>query len=618
MRVSLRGLSGGVARDIWRVRQIQAQAYNWGVAYALGRHYASERIASPRNDSVPLTRIRAETGSGHSSVLQRGGFWCAVEAVRKWSTRRNALVYAASESVERTGAALGVFGALVGEGAAAVAFARAVGALESCRADQRRRVELVGSGENVALHLWATPPSSELSAMPAGERARRVAEATGRAEEAQESFLAALGDVVDCVGGDGASRDRLGGLVDKVRAAAAAEARADKRLLAHVARGDKRLFRTRRDAERSSGPALAVFEGCTVRDGALRLPGGTRIPLPDGVDTVDGVLATHRGGPLTWKGAVHIVDVTDTAGRVTRRTTPERRKYRVHFLCSGEAAPPLPVTEREHSLGVDWGVAVPLVCSTGTPYGRYASPEQRQANEKRHAEAERLQQSMSHKTVGSRRHARQRRRYNALRAKNTNVRVNHQRHVAKAIVTTPGVRQVVLEDTKLANMTASARGTKTFPTTNSAAKRGLNRRIAETAPERQAALIERAATLASTATVRVNPAYTSLTCFVCGERGQRETQALFSCPQCGSHTQADVQAALNTNEKANPELYPARDATNGGRDSRRKMLNDAVRVFHDSASANKSVTNKYTQAAQRSLRYIRPNPCAIPAAAKLG
>ena len=57
-------------------------------------------------------------------------------------------------------------------------------------------------------------------------------------------------------------------------------------------------------------------------------------------------------------------------------------------------------------------------------------------------------------------------------------------------------------------------------------------------------LIERAATLASVATVRVNPAYTSLTCFVCGERGQRETQALFACPQCGSHTHADVQAAL--------------------------------------------------------------------------
>ena len=42
---------------------------------------------------------------------------------------------------------------------------------------------------------------------------------------------------------------------------------------------------------------------------------------------------------------------------------------------------------------------------------------------------------------------------------------------------------------------------------------------------RQTAFIERAAVIASVATERVNPAHTSLTCFVCGARGQRETQA---------------------------------------------------------------------------------------------
>ena len=85
------------------------------------------------------------------------------------------------------------------------------------------------------------------------------------------------------------------------------------------------------------------------------------------------------------------------------------------------------------------------------------------------------------------------------------MRVNHQRHIAKAVVATPGVRQVTLEDTKTANMTASAEGAKAFPTRRSAAKRELNRRIAETAPARQSTLIEGAAVIASVATVRVHP-----------------------------------------------------------------------------------------------------------------
>ena len=90
----------------------------------------------------------------------------------------------------------------------------------------------------------------------------------------------------------------------------------------------------------------------------------------------------------------------------------------------------------------------------------------------------------------------------------------------------------------------------------------------------------RAAVIASVATERVNPAYTSLICFVCGTLGQRETQALFWCPECGSYTHADVQATFNANEAGNPGLYrSAQDVVYGGRDSRHKMLEDAVGVF---------------------------------------
>ena len=574
-------------------------------------HCRGERISSPRNHSAPLTQFRREADSNHSVLLQRGGFWCAVEAAKKWSKRRNQLVYGQRKAAEGTDGALADLGALLeglaGEGSDGGAAAVSVQAcamreaLERYRGTHRRRVGLVESGEGNALHLWSTPPDSALSAMPANERAEGIAKAAEGSDKALESFnaaMTALRATINSVNSNEAALKRLRVLADKVHKAAASEAKADKKLLTHIDKGDKRLFRTRYDIERCSGPALVIFDGCTFRDGVLRLPGGTAIPMPAGIDTIEDVLATPRGESLTWSGAVHIVDVTDTAGKVTRRTTPEHRKYQVHFLCRAFAPAPLPVTSPEQSLGTDWGVVVPLVCSDGSAYGRHASPDQQQAGRKRHAESVRLQQSMAAKTDGSRRHSKQRRKRQKLLTKNTDVRFNHQRHVAKAVVTAPEVRRVVLEDTKVSNMTASAEGTKAFPTRGSAAKRGLNRSIAETAPARQTALIERAAVIGSVSTVRVNPAYTSLTCFVCGERGERETQALFRCPECGLYTHADVQASLNMNEAGNPGLYPsARDTTYGGRDSRHKTLEHALGVFLDTVDVDGSVTNKYARAA---------------------
>ena len=574
-------------------------------------HNIGERIPSPRNHSAPLTRFRHQTGSTHSLLLQRGGFWCAVNAVKKWSKRRNQLVHGQRKATEGTDKALGDLAAFLarfsGESPdcgveAMVMHIRAMReSLAQHRGDRRRRIELVESGGDIAWRLWPTPPDSALTGMPADERVEMIAEAAEGSDKALELFNAALKALRAATGSvacTNAARKRPQGLADKAHKAAAAEAKAVKRLLAHIAKGDKRLFRTRRDTERCSGPALVVFEGCTILGGVLRLPGGTEIPLPDRIETIDDVLAVHQGENLTWGGAVHIVDVTDTAGKVTRRTTAEHRKYHAHFLCRASAPGPQPVTSAEHSLGTDWGVVVPLVCSDGTAHDRHGSPEHQQASRQRHTEATRLQQAMSAKTDGSRRRARQNRQRQKLLTKNTDVRVNHQRHVAKAVVTSPEVRQVVLEDTKVANMTASAEGTKAFPVRGSGSKRGLNRSIAETAPARQTALIERAAVVGSVATVRVNPAYTSLTCFVCGAQGQRETQALFWCPVCDSYTHADVQASLNTNEKGIPGLYPsAQDVTYGGRDSRHKTLEHALGVFLDTVDVDGSVTNEHARAA---------------------
>ena len=597
VRLELPDLPNTAKQQLWRDRQIQAQAYNWGVVDALRAFYRGEAIPNPRNNSKPLTKLRHETGLGHSLLLQRGGYWAAVTAVKKWCIHRRGLAYGQRKAGERTDEALTKLDAAAQQHTDLHGLVAALsGTVLLYRSHQRRRVDLVGSSQNVSTGLCPVPPDEALLGLSVDERCDAIASVVEASDEALEEFnttVKTLRTAVTSSDVTAAGRKRLRGWVTKTVAAVAAEAKTDKKLVTHIGKGDKRMFRTRRDLARSSGPALVLFEGCTIRDGVLRLPGRTEIPLPAGINTVADVLATDRTVGLVWSGAVHVVDVTDLAGKVTRCTKPKHRKYHIHFLCQAEVDAPLPVTGPGHSVGCDWGVVVPTVCSNGVAWSKHASEEQQQANRQRHNKATRLQESMSHKTVGSNRYEKQRRERQTLLAKNTNVRVNHQHHVAKAVVTTPGVRHVVTEDTEISNMTASAVGTKTFPVHGSAGKRGLNRSIAETAPARQTSLIERAAVKHSVATTRVHPAYTSLTCFVCGVVGQRETQALFHCSACGSYTQADVQASCNVNDVGNPGMYPTcRDS--GGRDSRRKTLEDAVGVFIDNTDVDGNVTNKYT------------------------
>ena len=352
VRLPLLDLPSGAKRQIWRDRQIQAQAYNWGVADALKAHYRGERIPNPRNHSTPLTQLRHKTGSVHSLLLQRGGHWSATDAVKKWSTRRNQVVYAQRKAVEGTDKALNTlatFAAKKPARSAVLVQARSMSeSVAQYRDAHRRRVELVESGNGNALHLRETPPDRELVEMSVDERAVMIAAAVERSDKALEAFNAALKALrakIRTVDSTEAARKRLRTLVDKARKAVAVEAKADKRLLAHIAKGDERLFRRRRDTERCSGPALVLFDGCIVRDGVLRLPGGTEIPLPAGIVTIDDALASHqRGQGLVWRGAVHVVDVTDTAGKATRRTRAEHRKYHLHFLCRAEAPVPKPVT----------------------------------------------------------------------------------------------------------------------------------------------------------------------------------------------------------------------------------------------------------------------------------
>ena len=100
---------------------------------------------------------------------------------------------------------------------------------------------------------------------------------------------------------------------------------------------------------------------------------------------------------------------------------------------------------------------------------------------------------------------------------------------------------IALEDLNVAGMTRAAHGT------GRRAKAGLNRGIRSNRWGRIREVLSYKCALAGVRLVAVNPAFTSQTCPQCGHvaAGNRESQAVFHCVNCGHEDNADINAARN-------------------------------------------------------------------------
>lgn len=210
--------------------------------------------------------------------------------------------------------------------------------------------------------------------------------------------------------------------------------------------------------------------------------------------------------------------------------------WHVSFACEVEHAAPVNVGL---SVGVDRGVANTLALSTGE---RMSVPRSLEAIERRQRAAQRV---VARRKRGSARRARAQKRVAKLSARRARIRKDWAHKTTLDIAQRFGV--VVLEDLRIKNMTASAKGTVDEPGRMVRQKAGLNRSILnqgwfsfETALAYK--LEERGGYLC-----KVDPAYTSQTCSECGtvDRRSRESQASFSCQHCGFRAHADHNAAIN-------------------------------------------------------------------------
>ena len=200
------------------------------------------------------------------------------------------------------------------------------------------------------------------------------------------------------------------------------------------------------------------------------------------------------------------------------------------------------------AVGIDRGVAIPLMLSDGTAY---RLPESVALLDRRIRKAQRI---FSRRKRGSNRYRKAQKRVAALSAKRARIRKHWAHETTTDIVRRFGT--VVIERLRTKDMTKSASGTIAEPGKSVAQKRGLNRAILNVGWHQ----VETMLFYKAHRVVKVDPRHTSQICSCCGnlDSRSRESQASFACTACGFRSNADQNAAANILQRWNtPVVEPA-------------------------------------------------------------
>jgi IS605 OrfB family transposase len=202
---------------------------------------------------------------------------------------------------------------------------------------------------------------------------------------------------------------------------------------------------------------------------------------------------------------------------------------------------PVPAPGNGEAVGVDRGVAVSAALSTGETCSVPGLTR---------GEAERLGRllrRLARARRGSKRRARLKAAVARLKAREADRRRDWVEKTSTELARRFDV--VAVEDLNVRGMTRSAKGTIDAPGAGVRQKAGLNRSILAAGWGR---LVTRLEHKAPGRVVKVDPAYTSQTCNICGHRApeNRESQAVFGCTACGHRVNADVNAARNIKDTA--------------------------------------------------------------------
>ncbi len=262
---------------------------------------------------------------------------------------------------------------------------------------------------------------------------------------------------------------------------------------------------------------------------------GTTLTLPQKMGTV------RLACPLRFDGEIRQVTFSHEAD-----------KWYASFLI--RPAAPIPKPEPAPSgtvVGVDVGVVQFASLSDGTQYAP-AMDYQRELDKlaKLQRELARMEGPIKNQRKASNNWRKQQLKIAKQHRRIANKRRHYTEIVSKDIATR--FETVAIEDLKIKNMTASAKGDAENHGRKVKQKSGLNRSILNGGFFQFRTRLEAKVAARGGRVIAVNPAYTSQTCPACGhvDAANRPTQAQFQCVACGFSGNADHIAAQNIAHRA--------------------------------------------------------------------
>jgi putative transposase len=232
-----------------------------------------------------------------------------------------------------------------------------------------------------------------------------------------------------------------------------------------------------------------------------------------------------------WSGDVTSVTITRKACR-----------WYVSLQC--EAQIQEPTSRQDAWVGVDVGIARYATVSTGEHKDGVA------AFRRNRRKLARLQRRFAKQKIGSARRQKTAQRIAALHHHIAMMRQDRAHKVSSELVKNHG--RIRMEDLRLVNMMASAKGVLENPGKSVAQKRGLNRHLADQGLRQLRQYVEYKLLWSGGTFESINPAYTSQKCHACkhAAKENRLSQAVFLCVRCGHKDHADVNAAKNIRDTA--------------------------------------------------------------------
>lgn len=222
-----------------------------------------------------------------------------------------------------------------------------------------------------------------------------------------------------------------------------------------------------------------------------------------------------------------------------KNVTVSRRGKHWYFSIQVEKEILNPVHPAVSVVGIDMGVKRFVTLSDGTyiePLSSFKKLEKKLSREQR---------KLARKIKGSNNWEKQKRKITRIHENIADARKDFLHKTSTSISKNHAV--VLLEDLRVSNMSRTAKGTKETPGRNVKAKSGLNKSILDQGWFEFRRQIEYKQAWLGGKVIDVPPQYTSQTCPVCGcvKPGNRRSQEVFRCLECGHQDNADFVAACN-------------------------------------------------------------------------